>query len=327
MTTATHQIVTHVTHPSHARRHAASVGTGFEKYPRQEGPHSLDGAIGELARRQHGVVSWMQLRGLGVPRHVVDARVQAERWHRLHRGVYAVGHLALTWRSHLIAAVYACGPGALASHRAAGALHGLLRSQRIEVTTGRSAKPKPGITVHRTRLIHPEDRVVVAAVPATSVARTLVDLADVLTEERLTDAVRQAEILRVFDLEAVQRACAPGRRGRHRLARVLATYQPEPHLIRSEAESKLKQLIEAHSLPQPQFNVNLHGYEVDAYWPEQRLVLEVDGAATHHTRHAFHIDRRRDRALAAHGIQSLRVTAPDLGTGLMDQLRAILRRR
>jgi very-short-patch-repair endonuclease len=330
MTTATtHQIVTHATHPSLARRHAGSVGPGFEKYPRWEGPHSLDAAIGALAGRQHGVVSWAQLRELGVPRHAVDARVQAKRLYRLHRGVYAVGHEALTWRSHLIAAVYACGSDALASHRAAGALQGMLTSGRIEVTAPRARKPKPGITLHRTRLIHPEDRTVVAAVPTTSIARTLVDLADVLTEERLAKAVDRAEILRVFDLHALQRVEArlPGRRGRHRLERVLAAYQPEPRLFRSDAERRLKELCERHSLPQPQFNVNLHGFEVDAYWPEANLALEVDGAATHHTRRAFHEDRRRDRALAARGVQSLRVTTPDLGRDLMEQVRAILRRR
>jgi very-short-patch-repair endonuclease len=98
-------------------------------------------------------------------------------------------------------------------------------------------------------------------------------------------------------------------------------------LLRSEAERRLKALCRRHGLPLPQFNVNLHGYEVDAYWPEAKLVLEVDGVRTHHTRHAFHADRRRDRALAAHGIQTLRVTWPDLDGSLADQVRAILRRR
>jgi very-short-patch-repair endonuclease len=267
------------------------------------------------------------LRELGVPRHALQARLRAKRWYALHRGVYAVGHDALTWRSHLIAAVYACGPGALASHRAAGALHGLLSSQRIEVSAPRGCKPKRGITVHRTRLIRPEERTVVDGIPVTSVARTLVDIADVLGDERYASAVRQAEVLRVFDLKTLESATVPGRRGEHRIARVLAAYQPEPHLLRSEAERRLKQLCRQHRLPLPRFNVNLHGYEVDAYWPEAHLVLEVDGAATHHTRHAFHADRRRDRMLAAHGIQSLRVTWPDLGAALMEQLGEILRRR
>jgi hypothetical protein len=257
------------------------VGTTSRTYSGNEGPPSWDEAIGELAGRQYGVVSRAQLGELGLTRHRIERRVATKRLVPLHRGVFAVGHEARTWRSHLIAAVYACGPGAVASHRAAGAVHGLLSSQRIEVTAPRGCKPKSGITVHRSRHLPEEDRTLIAAVPVTSVARTLVDLADVLTEERLAKAIRQAEILQVLDVAALERAAREGRRGGKRLKRVLAAYQPESHLLRSEAERRLKQLCEDHSLPQPQFNINLHGYEVDVYWPEARLVLEFDGAATH----------------------------------------------
>jgi very-short-patch-repair endonuclease len=297
------------------------------EYASYEQPRSWDALIGELAGRQHGVVAWDQLRECGVPRHVVQARVRARRWYRLHRGVYAVGHEALTWRSHLIAAVYACGPGALASHRAAGSVHGLISSTRIEVSAPRGCRPKRGMTVHTSRAISPEEREVVQAVPVTSVARTLVDLADVLTEHRLANAIHQAEILRVLDVAALERAARRGRRGTHRLERVLEAYRPEPHLLRSRAERRLKRLCSDHSLPQPQFNVNLHGYEADVYWPQASLVLEVDGAATHNTTHAFHEDRRRDRALAAQGIQVIRVTWPDLEVRLVEELREILTRR
>ena len=255
--------------------------------------------------------------------------MRAGRLHLLHRGVYAVGHQALTWRSRLIAAVYACGPAAVASHRAAGALHGLLRAGRVEVSAARGCKAKPGIAVHRPRELRGEDRTEVDAIPVTTVARTLVDLADVLDDERLAKAVQQAEILRVFDLESLKAAelRAGKRKGRHRLARVLAAYQPEPELIRSEAERQLKQLCRRHSLPQPQFNAWVAGHEVDAYWPDARFALEVDGVETHGTVRAFHEDRRRDRALARQGIQVSRVTWPDLGRELAEELKQILARR
>jgi very-short-patch-repair endonuclease len=272
--------------------------------------HSRDEAIGALAGGQHGVVALRQLLDLGLSRAAVEGRVRRKRLLPLHRGVYAVGHPALTWRGHLVAAVLACGEGALASHRAAGALHGLVRSGRIEVTAPRERRPRPGITVHRSRLTHEDDRSLIAAVPVTSVARTLVDLADVLSEERLAKAIHQAEILRVFDLSALERAQerAGGRRGRHRLTRVLTAYRPEPHLIRSEAERRLKQLCESHSLPRPQFNVTVHGYEVDAYWPEHRLVVELDSWTHHGTRAAFERDRKRDADLHAAGITTVRFT-------------------
>jgi very-short-patch-repair endonuclease len=285
--------------------------------------------VAALAGRQHGVVSTAQMLAAGLTNPGIRRRVQAERLYPLYRGVYAVGHQALTWRSHLLAAVYACGPNALASHRAAGALHGLVRSAHVEVTAARGCKPKPGITIHRSRTTSDQDRTVSAAVPVTTIARTLVDLADVLTAERLAKALHQAEILRVFDLEALEQAQqrAGARRGRHRLNRVLAAYQPEPHFLRSEAERRLKRLCESHSLPQPQFNVWVAGYELDAYWPDARFALEIDGAATHHTRHAFHADRRRDRVLATAGIQVSRVTWPDLNADLVEQVREILARR
>jgi very-short-patch-repair endonuclease len=276
------------------------------------------------------VVSRSQLVELGAHKDAIRRWVADERLYRLHRGVYAVGHEALTPRAHFIAAVYACGPDALLSHRAAGALEGLLDATSvIEVTAARGCKSKPGIRVHRSRLVHPDDRTEVDGIAATAVARTLVDLADVLNERQLSAAVRQAELLRVLDLRAIEATLErlPGRTGRHRLKRVLAKHEPEPHLIRSEAERRLKRLCGKQHLPQPQFNVQVAGREVDAYWPDQRLALEVDGARTHHTRHAFHEDRRRDRALAAEGIQTLRVTWPDLNASLMEQVREILRRR
>jgi very-short-patch-repair endonuclease len=132
---------------------------------------------------------------------------------------------------------------------------------------------------------------------------------------------------RVFDLGAVEAALGrlPGRKGRHKLSRVLAAYQPEPHFLRSEAERKFKQLCEHHSLPQPQFNVNIAGHEVDAYWEDASIAVEIDGAETHHTRRAFHADRARDRRLAARAICVVRVTSRDLedNAGLAAELHAI----
>jgi very-short-patch-repair endonuclease len=285
--------------------------------------------VAALAGRQYGVVSTEQLREAGLTGPAIRRRVQARRLHPLHRGVYAVGHEALTWRSHLIAAVFACGAGAVASHRAAGALHGLVSSQRIEVTAARGCKAKPGIAVHRSRQLDEHDRTVVDGIPATTVARTLVDLADVEPEQRLAKAVDQAEVLRIFDLRALETAAQrAGRRGgRGRLAAVLAAYQPEPAFLRSEAERRLKELCRRHDLPQPQFNVWLETQEVDAYWPDARLVLEVDGAEAHHTSYAFRSDRQRDRALARQGIHVVRATWWDLNDGLVEELREILARR
>jgi very-short-patch-repair endonuclease len=246
---------------------------------------------------------------------------------RLHDGVYAVGHTALTDKSRLVAAVYACGERALASHRSAGALWGLLRSpQRIEVTAPRGCKPKAGLTVRRSRQIGEEDRALIDDIPVTSLARTLVDLADVLTEKQLANAVHEAEVQRRFDLRQVQGVLErlSGRKGRHKLNRVLTAYRDVQPFTRSRAERLVLELCEEHGLPMPKANTWVGAHEVDFYWPGAKLALEFDGGAVHRTTRAFHEDRRRDRALAAQGIHVVRATAKDEPSKLAEELRTIL---
>ena len=164
-------------------------------------------------------------------------------------------------------------------------------------------------------------------IPVTSPARTLVDLAEVLSERRLADAVHEAEVQRVFDLGEIERVLngVAGRRGRHKLRRVIAEYDGGPPVTRSDAERVFLRLCADHAIPTPQSNVSIGGYEVDFYWHDARIVVEVDGGATHFTRKAFHEDRRRDRALAALGIQVLRVTWRDLQTGGAGLAREVAR--
>ncbi len=240
--------------------------------------------------------------------------------------------MALTQRARELAAVFACGPHALLSHRSAGALWGLVRSApRIEVTTDRSGGPMKGFVVHRSRRIDPQDRAERDGIPVTSVARTLVDLADVLSERRLADAVHEAEVQRLFDLRAVHETLErlPGRKGTRRLRRTLSAHDDHVPHLRSEAERRFLTLCERHDLPRPEANASIGGYEVDFVWRAQQLAVEVDGRAVHHTTRAFTQDRRRDRALAALGMQVVRVTWRDLddAAALAQQLRVILARR
>jgi very-short-patch-repair endonuclease len=261
------------------------------------------------------VVSAAQLLEAGLTRRQIATRVWTGRLHRLYRGVYAVGHMALTARSRQLAAVLACGPDALLSHRSAATFWGLVRSapRMIEVTAPRSRRRRAGFVVHTSRCLHPDDRDVVDGIPVTSAARTLVDLAEVVTERRLANAIHEAEVQRVFDLRGVEAALAraPGRAAGQRLRHVLAKYEAPP-FTRSEAERSFLALCREHALPEPRVNTLVEGYELDFYWPDARLAVEVDGAAAHHTRRGFHEDRRRDRTLAAKGIQVVRVPWLDL---------------
>jgi very-short-patch-repair endonuclease len=289
--------------------------------------------VAALASRQHGVVSAAQLRALGLTAGGIEVRLRARRLFRLHRGVYAVGHTALTSQGRDLAAVLACGPGALLSHRSAARRWGLLRSSssRIEVTAPRARKPRPGIVVRRSRSIDRDDAATVLGIPVTSVARTLVDLAEVLDATRLERAVNEAEVLRLFDLDAITATLERlhGRRRARRLRRVLATYVPEPRFTRSDAERRFLRLCSERGLPAPETNCWIGGQEVDAYWPDARLAVEVDSRTFHTTLRAFEEDRRRDRSLAALGIQVSRVTSRDLrdGARLAAELAAIRARR
>ena len=199
------------------------------------------------------------------------------------------------------------------------------------MTAPRGIKAKPGITLHVSRVLEDPDRAVIDAIPVTSLARTLVDLAEVLDDARLTGAVNEAELLRLFDLTAVEATMArlPGRHGQHRMRRVLAAYRPEPRFTRSTGERRLLALCRDHGLPTAQANIFLGEHEVDLYWPDARLAIEFDGRATHGTTAAFYEDRRRDRRFAAHGIQVLRVTAHDLDdeAALAAELRGIREQR
>lgn len=273
----------------------------------------VDAAVAALAATQHGVVSRRQLVELGLGRGAIRHRLEAGRLHPLHRGVYAVGHRATTGQALYMSGVLACPPGTVLSHRSAAALWRLRASARrqVEVTTpGTSLRGVAGITVHRARGLHPEDRTVRHQIPVTSVPRTLLDLAQVLSAEDLERALEEAERLRRFDLRAIEALC---RRSRHRRGcRLLVTLLAEqradvPH-TRSEFERRFLRVCRELALPVPSVNIVIAGHEVDMVWPDRGLIVELDGHAFHGTRRAFERDRVRDAALQIAGYRVIRVT-------------------
>ncbi len=271
--------------------------------------------MAELAARQHGVVALAQLAARGLGARGTQHRAASGRLHRVHRGVYAVGHRVLTADGYRIAAVLACGPGAVLSNRSAGAAWGVRPTgrARIEVTvprqTGRAGPPK--VELHRVRRLAPDDVTHLRNIPITTVARTLVDLAAVLTPSALERAVHQAEVAQLLDVTATRAAIqrTPGRAGVRLLANLLSLPSPGP--TRSELESAFLELCRRAELPIPRINRHVDAgalLEVDALWPDQRLIAELDGGAAHRTTYAFENDRRRDAALAAHGYLVVRFT-------------------
>jgi len=225
----------------------------------------------------------------------------------VYRGVYAVGHDRLTLEGRWMAAVLACGPGALLSHRDAAHLWGVFRTSRrpIDVTVTRGRSGQRGIDLHRARSLQPEDRAERDGISVTSLARTLLDLATVVNERRLVYALEEAERQRRFDLRAVEEACARarGHRGVGRLRRVLRKQIGPPPLTRSQFERAFIDLCRDHDLPEPAMNVAIGDYTVDALWPGHQLLVELDSYSWHSTRKSFDSDRRRDAALRRAGYE------------------------
>lgn len=278
---------------------------------------SSDRAIADLAERQHGVVALWQLENLGLHAKMVDKRVDAGRLHRVHQGVYAVGHSLLTVNGHRMAAVIACGPEAVLSHRSAAALWGLREDgrSRIDVTApGRRGRIPAGIDAHRHGSLRPLDRAAVDGIPCTSLARTLLDLAAVISYRELQHAITQAEVTRQFDLMSMQELLSRSRRRRGvaRLRLAIAAHDPREQDVRRELEQRLFALFRRASLSAPEVNAHLvvEGISMmpDFMWRDARLIVEADSRRVHGTIAAFEKDRLRDQRLAAAGWTVIRCT-------------------
>jgi very-short-patch-repair endonuclease len=233
--------------------------------------------------------------------------------HRIHRGVYAVGHEALTLRARLRAAVMACGDGAVLSHASAGALWGILPEEAVrapEVTVVASTRRHDGIRTHRVRQLDPRDITRRHAIPITTSARTLLDLADCFTPRALRRAVRQAQAEQRVNVRQIADVLtrAQGRRGAPQLAAIIAG-GPAP--TRSEAEDIVLDLIVSSGLRHPDVNqrhvVGGHTLYPDMRWPEQRLIVEVDSAKWHDEALARGDDGERQALLEASGERVLRI--------------------
>lgn len=213
-----------------------------------------------------------------------------------------------------MAAVLACAP-AVASHTSAAWLLGLFRSrpERIHVTCATQRRSRREFVIHRSSIAS-SDITLVNDIPVTSVARTKLDLAAMLRPGPFEGVLERSEELGLFDLPAiedVQRRYAH-HPGSGPLREALSIYRDDPAVTRSRLEKRFLGLVREAGLPLPAMNLNVAGFELDAYWERERFAVELDVFETHGTRAAFERDRIRADDLLASGVEMIRITGPRL---------------
>lgn len=254
-------------------------------------PAKGDLVIARIAARQHGVVSIDQIKRARLDKRAISRRAASGRLHRIHRGVYAVGHPKLSFEGRCMAAVLALGARAVVSHRSAAAIWGMLKphSGPIEITVpGDGGREKrKGIAIHRSSSLAAAVATRRNGIPVTKPARTLRDLHRTVPQPVFQRAVRRA-----LDLRLISEA----------------DLKPERDLTRSELERLFLSLCRRHHLPQPEVNARVGPYEVDFLWRDRCLIVETDGFRHHASRAAFESDRGRDADMQRRGFRVLRFT-------------------
>ena len=274
-------------------------------------PH-IEGGIATIASRQHGNVTRVQLLAAGLGSNSIDYRVAHARLHRVHRGVYAVGRPPVTPIERAAAAVLACGPRAALSRGSAMTLWGFWKRWEtpFEVSVVGDRRPK-GIRTHRAVGLLRRDVTVQLGIAVTSPARTLLDVAPRMPARSLTRAVNDGRRSGLITLEALADVAA--RFPLHPGAPLLAPHAGATHnATRSGFEDDFLAFCRRFGFPTPEVNVAVAGYEVDAYFEAERLIVELDGYDFHSDRDSFQSDRERDATTLALGIATIRITVERL---------------
>ncbi len=225
----------------------------------------------------------------------------------MYPGVYAVGHTALSMRGRLQAALLYAGSEAALSHATGGWWRGVVfdQSAEIHVSSPRDRKGIGDLVVHGRRVV---DTDIHDGLRVTTVSQTLVDLASVVTQGELRRALAEAEYRRLIDLRALETAIGRGRPGSAALRRALEDHLPQLAFTRSALEERFLDLCRAHGIPLPKVNARVCGLTVDAFWPDNRVIVELDGYAAHSAPAQVERDRRRELRLRAAGFLVLRYT-------------------
>ena len=273
--------------------------------------HGVDAEVGRLAVAQNGLVTREQLDALGLNDQAIAKRVARGRLHRINQTVYSLTPGVMTQRGKFMAAVLACGPDAVLSHRSAAFLWGLVDSweEPIDVTApNRRGRSPDGVAAHRDGSLQPIDKTTVYGIPCATVARTILDYAGVEPDWKVRKVVAEAEVLQILDKSKLRALLKRSRRRRGvaRLRLILDMINPQTKRTRSELERFFLEMCAKRSVPEPEVNVWLptpdgKRYQADFLWREQGLIVEADSRRFHDTDSAFVSDRKRRQQLELAG--------------------------
>jgi very-short-patch-repair endonuclease len=257
--------------------------------------------IWELAERQQGRLTVAQLHHLGVAPWTVALWIEQGRLRAVLPRVYAVGHTAPNREADLWAAVLYAGPGAMLSHGTAAYWRGLVDypPRVLQVSTPRQVQSLENVRVYGRR--DPE-REFHKGLPVTSIPATMVGLAATSGPRVVIRALGQLDFQRLLDVDSLLAACGSGRRGAKRLREAIDAYDPRRKYANGRLEDDFYALCKRRGLPLPRLNTSVHDIKVDAYWPEQRLVVELDSELAHSSPPRRRRDRRNDLILRSHGL-------------------------
>ncbi len=276
---------------------------------------SVDTVLAAVGARQHGLITFAQLLAAGLSRGAISKRAAKGSLHRVFPGVYALGHAVLSREARWHGAVLAYGDGAALGLLSATELWRVrrYRAPLIDVVVPGRRSPQPGVRLHRTRNLDPRDVTVYRGIPVTTVARTLVDLTEVLDALELANVIHEADFRSRFSLAATRQAMARAN-GRHHLdvlEEALRHNKNGSAGTKSRVERAFRALVEQIGIEQPLSNTIVAGLEVDFHWPALHLVVETDGPG-HERPRTRREDAHRDRTLKVAGYRVLRFTDMDI---------------
>jgi hypothetical protein len=282
---------------------------------------TVEVVLAELAGASHGVVTRAQLGAAGITPEEMRQRMRRGALIRVHPGVYRVGHRAPSVEATFLAAVWACGEGAVLSGRAAAHLWGLIKGPApAPEVTAPTKRQVQGVITRRARSVQATTH---RGIPITTVPRTLTDLASHLPLDALARACHEAGVR--YGTTPQQVEAVTGRRGAKKLRAIL---NGNVQVTLSELERAFQRRLKETGLPLPQTNKRAQGRRVDCRWPDRRLTVELDSYRYHHSRHAWDEDRRREREARARGDEFRRYTYGDVVERprlMLAELRDLLR--